>query len=222
MAMNPQIIKSFAVEDINYMHQLIFQGAKFSYFLLFILSLPILLETEMILQLWLKIVPEYTIIFTQLVVINILIDSISGPLITAAQASGKIKLYQSVIGGLLLLIAPVSYLFLKLGFEPQVTLYISILVSIVALFARLIILQNLVQIIIKNFLTKVVFKVIVVSCFSVILPLIFLDLLDKSLLRFIIVSISAIISSISIIYLIGLEKNEREYLLNTFLKKISR
>ena len=219
MAMNPQIIKSFAVEDIKYMHQLIFQGAKFSYFLLFILSLPILLETEMILQLWLKIVPEYTIIFTQLVVINILIDSISGPLITAAQASGKIKLYQSVIGGLLLLIVPVSYLFLKLGFEPQVTLYISILVSIVALFARLIILQNLVQIIIKNFLTKVVFKVIVVSCFSVILPLIFLDLLDKSLLRFIIVSISAIISSISIIYLIGLEKNEREYLLNTFFKK---
>jgi O-antigen/teichoic acid export membrane protein len=122
MALNPQIIKSYAVKDFNYMHQLIFQGAKYSFFLLFILSLPIILEAETILKLWLKTVPEYTIIFTQLVIINILIDSISGPLMTAAQASGMIKLYQGVVGGLLILNLPVSYLFLKFGFSPEITL----------------------------------------------------------------------------------------------------
>jgi len=132
IAMNPQIIKSFASDDIKYMHQLIYQGAKYSFFLLFTLSLPILLETEIILKLWLKIIPEYTVIFTQLVLINILIDSISGPLMTAAHASGKIKLYQGVVGGLLLLILPVSFLFLRLGFPPEITLYISLSFSIIA------------------------------------------------------------------------------------------
>ena len=111
MAMNPQIIKYFATDDLKHMHQLIFQGAKYSFFLLFILSLPILLEAEIILKLWLKIVPEYAVIFTRLIIINILIDSISGPLMTAANASGKIKLYQGIVGGLLILNLPVSYIF---------------------------------------------------------------------------------------------------------------
>src|SRR5690606_32288441 len=133
MAMNPQIIKSYAVDDLKYMHQLIYRGAKYSFFLLFTLSLPILLETEQILRLWLKTVPEYTVIFTRLVIINVLIDCISGPLMTAAQASGKIKLYQSIVGGLLILNLPVSYLFLKLGFQPQITIYISIGISGLAL-----------------------------------------------------------------------------------------
>src|SRR5690606_13730712 len=98
IAMNPQIIKSYAINDLKYMHELIYQGAKYSFFLLFVISLPILFETEMILRLWLKIVPDYTVIFTRLVIINILIDSVSGPLMTGAQASGKIKVYQALVG----------------------------------------------------------------------------------------------------------------------------
>jgi O-antigen/teichoic acid export membrane protein len=117
-AMKPQIIKSYATNDLKYMHQLICQGAKYSFFLLFFLSLPILIETRIILQLWLKIVPEYTIIFTQLVIVNVLIDCFSGTLQTAAQASGRIKFYQMVIGGLLLLILPFSWMFLKFGYPP--------------------------------------------------------------------------------------------------------
>ena len=133
MAMNPQIVKSYASGDLKYMHKIIFQGAKYSFFLLFILSLPILLETELILKIWLKNVPEHTIIFTRLAIINVLIDSISGPLMTAAQATGNIKKYQAIVGGLLLLILPISYLFLIMGYPPEITLYISISISIIAL-----------------------------------------------------------------------------------------
>ena len=212
MAMNPQIIKSFAVKDIKYMHQLIFQGAKFSYFLLFILSLPILLETEMIIQLWLKIVPEYTIIFTQLILINILIDSISGPLITAAQASGKIKLYQSVVGGLLLLIVPISYLFLILDFKPQVTLYISISVSIVALFTRLKIISRLVKLSSIDFIKNVVFQIVLVSIIAIILPLSIQYFLPQNFCRLIIISFTTLISVIFTIYIIGLNLNEQIFI----------
>lgn len=222
MAMNPQIIQSFATNNLKYMHQLIFHGAKYSFFLLFALSLPILLETEIIIKIWLKIVPEYTVIFTRLVIVNILIDSISGPLMTAAQASGKIKLYQGVVGGLLLLNLPVSYVFLKYGFEPEVTLFVSIGISIVATLARLIILRKLVYIKIKDFLIKVVLKVIIVGFIALILPLIFHLLIEKSFYQLIIICFTSIISTIGTIYLLGLNKTERDYFLQAVRKLSNR
>ncbi|PKP41376.1 MAG: hypothetical protein CVT93_08525 [Bacteroidetes bacterium HGW-Bacteroidetes-10] len=222
MAMNPQIIKSYASDDIKYMHQLLFQGAKYSFFLLFALSLPIIIETEIILKLWLKIVPEYTVIFTQLVIVNILIDSISGPLMTAAQASGKIKLYQGVVGGLLLLILPLSYLFFKLGFPAESTFYISILISIIATYARLIILRNLVHINIVYFLKVVVSKIIIVCSIAIFIPLTFRIIMVESSFRFVLVGLSSITCTLCSIYFIGLNKTEKEYLFLTLQKTFNR
>jgi O-antigen/teichoic acid export membrane protein len=214
MALNPQIIKTYAANDIKYMHQIIYQGAKYSYYLLFTISLPILLETEIILKLWLKVVPDFTEIFTRLIIINILIDSFSGPLMTAAQATGNIKLYQGIVGGILLLIVPVSYLFLKLGFPPEITFYVSIVISVLTLIARLIILQNLVSIKIKYFLKNVIFKTLLISIISIILPLVITYLYDMSIQRFIIVGFISILSAIGTIYLVGLTKNEKVIFLN--------
>ena len=218
MAMNPQIIKSYAVDNLKYMHQLIFRGAKYSFFLLFTLSLPILLETEQILRLWLKTVPEYTVIFTRLVIINVLIDCISGPLMTAAQASGKIKLYQSVVGGLLILNLPVSYLFLKLGFQPQVTIYISIGISIIALTLRLLILKKLVKLKLDKFFYQVILKIMIVSFTAVVIPLLFYIFMDISIHRFIIVALAAIVSSINVIFFLGLSSDEKIYFINGLKK----
>ena len=209
IAMNPQIVKSFAADDIKYMHQIIFQGAKFSFFLLLILAMPILLETEIILKWWLKIVPEYTIIFTKLVLINVLIDCVSGPLMTAAQASGKIKKYQAVVGGLLLLILPISYLLLKIGLQPQITLYVSIFISIVALFARLYIISPLVNLSILTFVKFVLVRVLLVAVVSVILPLIIRNSIDEVLIRFIAVSTCSVISVLLSIYWVGLRNEEQ-------------
>src|SRR5690606_4619332 len=133
VAMNPQIVKSFAMNEIQYMHNLIFQGAKISFFLALIITLPILIETDSILKLWLDVVPEYTNIFTQLIIINILIDSLSGPLMTAAQASGKIKFYQTIIGGIMILTLPFAYLLLKLKEEPEIVFYAGIFIAIITL-----------------------------------------------------------------------------------------
>lgn len=216
MAMNPQIVKSYAADDIKYMHQIIFQGAKYSFFLLLTFSLPILLETEIILKLWLKIVPEYTVIFTRLVLINVLIDCISGPLMTAAQASGKIKRYQSVVGGFLLLILPISYLFLKLGFPPQATLYVSISISIIVLFARLWILQPLIQISTLKFLREVFFIAIVVTIIAIIMPLFIRLKMDQGLIRFLVVCVMSVCSTSISIYLFGLNSQERHFLVTRF------
>lgn len=216
MAMNPQIIKSYASGDHKYMHQLIFQGAKYSFFLLFMLSLPVLLETEYILKLWLKTVPEYTVIFTRLVLINILIDSISGPLMTAAQATGKIKLYQGVVGGLLILNLPISYLFLHWGYPPQITLWISIGISIIAFLSRLAIVSPLVKLSIKGYLQEVILRILPVFLFSPILPLLMRKAMEGSVNRFILVGITALFSITIVTYITGLTKPERTF----FIQKV--
>ncbi|WP_321374232.1 oligosaccharide flippase family protein [uncultured Draconibacterium sp.] len=219
MAMNPQIIKSYASGDIKYMHQLIFQGAKYSFFLLFMISLPVILETEYILKLWLKTVPEHTLVFTRLVLINILIDSISGPLMTAAQATGKIKLYQSIVGGLLILNLPVSYFFLQWGYPPEITLWISIGISINALIARLIIVRILIQIEIACFLSDVILRIASICIITPIFPIIINMKLSESFFRLILLCIISLLSSAVIIYFVGLANNERAFIMRKLIKR---
>ena len=90
-AINPQITKSYASNDIAYMYKIVQQGSKFSFFLLFLISLPLLIKTDYVVVLWLKDVPDNTILFCRLILVNSLIESVSGPLITAAYATGKIS-----------------------------------------------------------------------------------------------------------------------------------
>lgn len=171
IAVNPQIIKSYASNNFTYMHQLICYGAKYNFCLLFFLSFPVLLKTREILELWLGNVPDYTAIFVQLVIINILIDSISSPLITAAQATGKIKVYQTVVGGILLLNLPISYFLLKINLDPRSVLFAGIFVSVLALTARLKILQTLIGLPLNLYLSVVIMRGSAVATASAIIIL---------------------------------------------------
>ena len=98
LAMNPQIVKSYASNEKHDMFNLVFRGSKLSYLLLLTMSLPIVLEAPFILEIWLRNVPEYTVIFLRLVLITALIDSLSGTLITSMHASGKVRDYQIIVG----------------------------------------------------------------------------------------------------------------------------
>lgn len=210
LAVNPQIIKSYATEKREYMTLLIIRSAKFSFYLLFLVSLPIILEADQILQLWLKTVPHYTSIFTILVLIIILIDCISGPLMTAIQATGKIKVYQAVVGTLLILILPISYLFLKLGYPPDITLFINIIISIIALSIRLYILWKLMSFPILMFIKEVILKNFLIVLLSFSLPLFVRNMMNADIYRLIIVMIIAFIWNAIVIYFIGLNKSEKE------------
>jgi O-antigen/teichoic acid export membrane protein len=212
VAINPQIVKSYAVDDTKYMHELIFQGSKFSFYLVYLLCLPILFETEYIFNLWLTNVPEYTIIFTKLIFISILIDSLSGSLMTAAQASGIIKKYQMIIGGLLLINLPVSYIFLKLGYPPQVTLFVSIFISIIALFCRLFIVSKLVNISVILFFKKVLKPVLLIAVLSPIMPLILKLAIQPSFMSFFLTILLTVLSVTTSIYWFGLATKEKKYL----------
>lgn len=214
LAVNPQIIKSYASGDYAYMRQLVFQSSKYSFFLLIFLSLPVLAETDTILKLWLKVIPEYTVIFCQLVIINTWIDSVSGPLMTSAQASGRIKIYQLVIGSLLLLNLPISYLFIKLGFQPQVTILVSMVISVVALFARLWMLKILLEFPVLNYVRQVLGTVFLVAIMGVILPFCVKEFMSQGYLRLFLVCVTSVFSVSLAIYLIGLNNAERVFFKN--------
>ncbi|GLU43210.1 lipopolysaccharide biosynthesis protein [Allomuricauda sp. NBRC 101325] len=142
MAMNPQIIKKYATKDYEEMKMLVFAGAKFGFFAILIALFPIYLETEFFLSLWLGTVPIYAVVFTKILLTVILIDSLSETIKTSIQATGNIKTYQIIVGSILLLNFPLSYLFLKIGIGPESILLISTALSILALGARLLLFKK--------------------------------------------------------------------------------
>ncbi len=218
MAVNPQIIKQYAAGDKDECIKLIFQSAKFSYFLLFIISTPIIFNIDFILELWLMNPPKYTSVFVNLGLINSLIDCISVPLMIGAQATGNIKWYQIILGTFIFMCMPISYFFLIKYNDPKLIFFVIITVNAVSLLVRLFFLKKMIGLNIKSFVLTVLSKIIMVTGIMVI-TFYFIDISSEIIyLDFFLKSISITIINLFSIYLIGLNNNERN-IITTLLKK---
>lgn len=221
-AVRPQIIKYYANNQKTEMMNLIFQSSRFSYFLLLLLCLPALFETSFLLNLWLDDVSDYTVLFTRLVIINVIVDALSNPLMVAAQATGKIKVYQLIVGGVLLLNLPISYLFLKLGFQPESTMYISIIISVICQMLRVWILRDMIGLSVMEYQNNVLWIVIRVSIMVLLLPFVLSFGMADGLLRFLLITIVSTLFSSIIIYRYGFNKEERLGFINILNKKLKK
>ena len=211
MALNPQITKSYASGNREYMMTLIYQGARLSFYILMMLSLPVIINVDYILELWLKTVPEHTSTFIQLVLIFTMSEAISNPLITAMLATGNIRNYQIVVGGLQLLNLPISYILLKNGCIPETVLIVAICISQCCLLARLYMLRSMIGLSSKKFIKKVYFNVIYVSSISALLPAFITKILPSNFVSFILICVlSLLTTSLTILY-IGCNSNERAF-----------
>ena len=208
-AARPQIIKSYSVGDRDGMLKLVCQSSKFSYFLLFIVSLPVIMETPFLLGIWLKEVPDYTVLFTRLAIINILVDSLANPLAAAMQAYGKIRNYNLAVGGFIIAILPISYLFLKLGFPPETVFYVSIVICALAIVVRLFFVRQCVGLSFTMYARSVILPTIVVTMLSVVLPCVVACYVENELLRFFVVSVVSIVATALAVFFIGLTASER-------------
>ncbi|MBD5359286.1 MAG: lipopolysaccharide biosynthesis protein [Bacteroides sp.] len=218
VALNPQIIKSYAINDMDTVFSLAFRGARFSYYIMFIPSIAIILNINPILSFWLKDVPDFTAIFIQLLIIRVLIDNISNTLITIMLASGKIKQYQIIVGGMQLMNFPLSYLALKLGAPPQSAFYIAIVVAIMCFILRLIMLKQIVPINIKSFFSNVMSRIFLVTMLScVILIPVKPFISDSTLGMFLYVTICLLISTLLAFYL-GCSQYERTKITNKVMQ----
>lgn len=138
IAIKPQIIKSYANDDLRYMHTLVLAASKWGYYLMLIITTPMLLCTDSILKLWLGVVPEYTVGLVRIMLIGCLLQPLSNVMISAIHATGDIKKFQIYEGTTLLLVVPIAYIFLKFfNISPEIVMIISIVVEILAQCVRI-------------------------------------------------------------------------------------
>ena len=207
-AVNPQITKNYASGKLNSLHELVIRSAKFSVFLMIVPLLPILFETEYVLELWLVEVPQYTVDFTRFMILSLLLTTLRNPIEVAAKATGKIKRFEIEVQGSKLLILPISYIFLRLGYSPVSVFVIDLIFNIIALVLSLKEINRLIGLSIVECLHNVILRVAITCLLSAILPLYLRLFFEEGLFRFIL-SIATTIPTLIIITYIGLTSTER-------------
>ncbi|MCF2917998.1 hypothetical protein L1266_17625 [Pseudoalteromonas sp. Cn5-37] len=220
VAINPQIIKNYSKNDYSEVNNLVFKGAKYSFFLLYLLSLPVLIKTNEVLSFWLGNVPDYAVVFCRLALIDALVVCWSGGLMAAIQATGKIKKYQIVVGGILLLNMPISYCLLKLNNEPFVVFIVTIILSLTSLVARLFFSRKLNNLDVISFFKKVICRCLTVIIITVLMFYLYVPN-TKTILSELILTVIYTSFCVSIaIFFVGLEGKEKTWVFNFLKNKI--
>lgn len=218
-AFNPQITKRYAAKEYDSLMLLLIYGSKYSFYLMFIIALPIILNAEFILKIWLGIVPEHTVLFSRWIFVFLLAESISRPIITAKNATGEIRNYQIVVGGVLLLMLPLSYLGLKFGMPVEVVPFCNALTAILAFFARMYMLSgDFPSWSSRVYFFKVVLNTVEVAAISSILPLICFIKLEQGWINLIVTTLVCFISCLLTMLYIGCDSSER----NTIFLKVNQ
>lgn len=221
-ALTPQITKAYAQGNYSYLLQCIYRGSKFSFFLLYFLSLPVLIETEYILRLWLVNVPDTTVWFVRFILLFSLVDTYSRALINANNATGDIKIYQMVIGSLNLTVLPFAYIALKLGAPAESTVLVSVIVSLVGLYPRIYFNKKHFPVTYVDFTVRVLLPTIITGIVGFILPYIIYRTLHESILSLLIVILVSFISAGASIAAFGCTKEERSFAISFIQKKLHK
>ena len=212
-AINPPIIKSYASGNISYMKGLILSGAKYSFFLCLFFIIPLFLETNYVMHLWLGEYPQHTVIFIRIILVYMLVESLSKSLITGLNATGDIRKYQIIVSVIVLFNMPLSFILLKLGYPIESVLWISLILECCALFARMILSKRIYGLSIICYMKEVLINVVTVSIVSLIVPLLICTHMEYGLFRFIMVIFSSVISVSVSVFLIGINDSQRKRLL---------
>lgn len=221
MAVRPQIIKSYASGDHDYMFKLVFRSSKFSFYLLFLLTLPLIILMPKILTLWLggHQVNGDMIIFSQLMLVYSLVNVFENPISAMIQATGNIRNYQIIIGSCTLLILPISYFLFKFGAPAHYSLIVLISNYAIAQVLRLIIAKHQLGISIRYYFSNVFGPVILSSIPSLTLSYYICKLFPDNFLGLFYSAITCLLISLIFVFVLGLEKTERQMIM-TQIKKI--
>lgn len=224
MALNPQITKQYAAGNVQESIQLVYAGCRYSLYLLSIISVPFMVNLNYLLSLWLGTVPPYTTEFLFLALIAALINSIATPLVTAMQATGRIRNFQIIICIIMMCELPLTYIILKLGYKPYMAMIASIIVVTIGLFARLLLLKQLIKSYsIKYFTIHIIVKniLIVAGCIAV-ATYIHGYWIKINFVSFIITSFIAFIITLGGIYIFGITSKEKAFINNKIRRIIKQ
>lgn len=217
-ALKPQITKTYAAGEIDKSLSLVYRGAKFSFFLMLMISIPIFFKTEYILKLWLNVFPDYSIIFVQLTLLYGLITVLSTPLTTIILATGEIKGNAFIISGLRILVLPLSYMVLYLGYPPYSVYIVLIVIDILSIFTRLLVLKSITGIQLNGYIKEVLSRVTIVLFVVMLVNYYSAPVFDESLLMLFAYVCVSFVFTMVIIWCLGLNNLER----SSFLKLIRK
>ena len=221
VTMNPQITKSYAQNNFENLHKLVFAGAKYSYFLMLVISIPICLETKQLLGIWLKVVPDFSVAFVRLTLISTMIFVLGMTLTVAQTSTGKMKRMAIETSFLTFLEFPIVYVCFKYGLSAISCYIVHIIIYFSLLFVKIQIVKRDIRITYKGFIRSVLFKVLLVTILAIPIPLFIYCQLNESFLRLLFVSVASVLSSLLFIFSLGMNNNERKILISYVKNKIN-
>lgn len=211
MASRPQITKSYAAGDLPYMHKLMMKSSKFAFFILFFVTLPLMLEAGQVLTWWLGIVPEHTVNFIRLVLVVSMLNILGGLIVTCVHATGNLKKFQLVEGSMLLSIVPIAYVLLKFcGAPPESVFVVHIIVEACTQYARLLIVLPMIKLRLREYFRQVIIPIAFVAATAPVIPTIAHHYMEENVLTFFVVCTVSVISSAVFIYTLGCTPHERQ------------
>ena len=219
-AVRPQITKLTAADEREKMLSLVYNSSVISFLLKCLITIPLLLEMPYVLSLWLGEVPEYTVIFSRLVVITAMIDALGHPLATAVNATGNIREFKVVTGLLLILNLPVSYFLLKIWPYPYVAFYVSIVLSLIVQLVRIVFMKKMFGMPVNEYFRNVVVKVLVVAFLSFLIGFLLRMYLGDSTWAHLIVILLSVGMVLMLSWSYGIKKSQREFILRLIVKRI--
>lgn len=219
VAINPQIIKSYANNETRDLYRLICDGARYSFFLMLIICLPIIMETEEILEIWLEKVPDHTVNFIRLTFVGSLVNSIGLSGATACLATGKIKNYTIIISIVSLSLFPFTWVSYKFGAPVEFAYILFIVIYSIIDVVRLFLMKRMLGFPIMQFIYEVVYKIVIITCLAIIVPLLIRYMIDQSFTRLVLNACSCVIISSILIFLFGMWPKERSFILKKIIRK---
>jgi Na+-driven multidrug efflux pump len=221
VAFNPQIVKSYSAGNYDYFFKLVYKASKISFFLMLLFTLPLIINAEYVLWLWLGKVPEYSLPFLRLTLVFMLVESIGGPLWMSVQATGKIRNYQIVVSILVFMNLPLAYALLKIGANPAWVLVSRLIISLFILVWRVSYLRAKISLSAHTFLFKVIIPCVAVASIASIPPLALYSFIP-GIYGFIISCAASVIASVLVIWFIGLASEERLYVSSLIKERMGR
>ena len=219
-AINPQIIKSYAQQDYERLHTLVFMSSRFSFYLMLFITIPLCLHTQYILELWLKNVPDYTTEFVRIMLIVGLVNTLQNPTMTALHATGNIKKVQIIESTMLLSVVPFAYLFLKyLHISPVMVFVVYLVIEIITQFVRVYMIYPRIKLRMTDYFKKIMLPICLVSTVSVAICYITSRVIEVSDFGMLLVAVMIyVVINLTIVFLLGLQRSERQFV-NQYIRK---
>lgn len=219
VAAEPQLVKYYGANDMKNFYRLIFNISQYSLFLLAIFLVPVVLEIDYVLGLWLTDVPQYTGSFIKISIAVSVIHFSNQMVDKGVVAAGRVKESSLYSAPLYLILLPLAYIVLKLSWNPTMVYYLDVLPNGLAFLMNLYILRKATNFPAGIFLWNVFFKNVILILIASILPLIIQMQLEQGLIRFLVVCSLSVISTITILWLFGLNNETRKMVMNKIFKK---